>query len=85
MVLVDTVRWASRGKDAGSLDSGVSIGATEDAAFAASSEAWRHSLYFAKPSQPLERRDGQRKTLTRLLDHAVAGAGEHDLVGAELP
>src|SRR4029077_10923621 len=31
MVLVDTVRWASRGKDAGSLDSGASIGATEDA------------------------------------------------------
>ena len=49
MVLVDTVRWASRGKDAGSLDSGVSIGATEDA-FSASSEAWRHSRCSAKPS-----------------------------------
>ena len=32
MVLVAGARWASRGKDAGSADSGVSIGATEDAA-----------------------------------------------------
>ena len=31
MVLVGTVRWSSRGKDAGSPDSGT-IGATEDAA-----------------------------------------------------
>ena len=50
MVLVAGCDGASRGKDAGSADSGVSIGATEDAASRRSSAALRHSHYFAGPS-----------------------------------
>jgi hypothetical protein len=49
MVLVVTVRWSSRGKDAGSPDSGT-IGATEDAASRRPAKRDGTAHYFAKPS-----------------------------------
>jgi hypothetical protein len=50
MSLVAGVRWAARGKDAGSVRIGLNTGATEDAASRRSSVAVRLSRYLAKPS-----------------------------------
>ena len=49
MVIVVGVRWSSRGKDAGSPDSGA-IGATEDAASRRPAERDGTAHYFARPS-----------------------------------
>jgi hypothetical protein len=50
MSLVAGVRWAVRGKDAGSARIGLNTGATEDAASRRSSATLRLSRYSAKPS-----------------------------------
>ncbi len=55
MVLVGTVRWSSRGKGAGSPDSGT-IGATEDAASRRPAERDGTAHYFAKPSSGVDSR-----------------------------
>ncbi len=48
MVLAAGVRWASRGKDAGSADSGVLSARPRTPHLRRSSAALRHSHYFAK-------------------------------------
>jgi len=48
--LVARVRCSFPGKDAGSARIHCDMGATEDADLGASSAAWRHSRFCAKPS-----------------------------------
>jgi hypothetical protein len=50
MALAARVRCSFPGKDAGSVRIQCDTCATEDAVLGASSAAWRHSRYFAKPS-----------------------------------
>src|SRR5439155_12902993 len=69
-VLVGTVRWSSRGKDAESPDSG-SIGATEDAA--SRRPAGRDGTATVSPSPPTS--DRLQRVATR---HIVACCRAHD-------